>query len=91
MFARLDFRRFLVCCSGDIYDDESEEKPSVAICGGSTCILTGLLGLSRYESTRAACAFTNTQCCQSTTRNLVFKFVCRKLFVTYITITFTLH
>ena len=42
MFARLDFRRFLVCCSGDIYDDESEEKPSVAICGGSICILTGL-------------------------------------------------
>ena len=43
MFARLDFRRFLVCCSGDISDDESEEKPSVAICGGSICILTGLL------------------------------------------------
>ena len=42
MFARLDFRRFLVCCSGDISDDESEEKPSVAICGGSICILTGL-------------------------------------------------
>ena len=42
MFARLDFRRFLVCCSGDISDDESEEKPSVAIFGGSICILTGL-------------------------------------------------
>ena len=43
MFARLEFRRFLVCCSGDISDDESEEKPSVAICGGSICILTGLI------------------------------------------------
>ena len=42
MFARLDFPRFLVCCSGDLSDDESEEKPSVAICGGSICILTGL-------------------------------------------------
>ena len=42
MFARLDFRRFLVCCSGYISDDESEEKPSVAICGGYICILTGL-------------------------------------------------
>ena len=43
MFARLDFPRFLVCCSGDLSDDESEEKPSVAICGGSICILTGLI------------------------------------------------
>ena len=43
MFARLDFPRFLVCCSGDLSDDESEEKPSVAICGGSISILTGLL------------------------------------------------
>ena len=43
MFARLDFPRFLVCCSGDLSDNESEEKPSVAICGGSICILTGLL------------------------------------------------
>ena len=42
MFARLDFSRFLVCCSGDLSDNESEEKPSVAICGGSICILTGL-------------------------------------------------
>ena len=42
MFARLDFPRFLVCCSGDLSDNESEEKPSVAICGGSICILTGL-------------------------------------------------
>ena len=47
MFARLDFRRFLVCCSGDIYYDESEEKPSVAICGGSICVLTGLTRNSR--------------------------------------------
>ena len=42
MFARLDFPRFLVCCSGDLSGNESEEKPSVAICGGSICILTGL-------------------------------------------------
>ena len=42
MFARLDFPRFLVCCSGDLSDNESDEKPSVAICGGSICILTGL-------------------------------------------------
>ena len=39
MFARLDFPRFLVCCSGDLSDNESEEKPSVAICGGSICIM----------------------------------------------------
>ena len=42
MFARLDFFTFLVCCSGDLSDNESEEKPSVAICGGSIRILTGL-------------------------------------------------
>ena len=45
MFARLDFPRFLVCCSGDLSDDESEEKASVAICGGSICILTGLVAV----------------------------------------------
>ena len=49
MFARLDFPRFLVCCSGDLSDDESEEKPSVAICGGSICILTGLIRLDGEE------------------------------------------
>ena len=55
MFARLDFRRFLVCCSGDISDDESEEKPSVAICGGSICILTVLLAdrVSAYVPSRS--------------------------------------
>ena len=42
MFARLDFSTFLICCSGDLSDNESDEKPSVAICGGSICILTGL-------------------------------------------------
>ena len=47
MFARLDFPRFLVCCSGDLSDNESEEKPSVAICGGSICTLTGLMISSR--------------------------------------------
>ena len=45
MFARLDFSTFLVYCSGYLSDNESEEKPSVAICGGSICILTGLVGL----------------------------------------------
>ena len=34
MFARLDFRRFLVCYSGHLSGHESEEKASVAICGG---------------------------------------------------------
>ena len=42
MFARLDVSTFLICCSGDLSDNESDEKPSVAICGGSICILTGL-------------------------------------------------
>ena len=42
MFARLDFSTFLICCSGDFSDNKSDEKPSVAICGGSICILTGL-------------------------------------------------
>ena len=44
MFASLDFSRFLICFSGDLSDNESEENPSVAICGGSICILTGLIG-----------------------------------------------
>ena len=35
MFVRIDFFTCLVCCSGDLSDNESEEKPSVAICGGS--------------------------------------------------------
>ena len=43
MFARIDFSTFLVYCSGDLSENESEEKHSVAICGGSICILTGLL------------------------------------------------
>ena len=40
-------------------------------------ILKRNIGLSKYESTSATCDYTNTQCCQSTIRNLVFKFVCR--------------
>ena len=40
-------------------------------------ILKRNIGLSKYESTSATCAFTNTQCSQSTIRNLVFKCVCR--------------
>ena len=42
VFARLDFSTFLICRSGDLSDNESDEKPSVAFCGGSICILTGL-------------------------------------------------
>ena len=49
MFARLDFPQFLVCCSGDLSANESEEKPSVAICGGSICILTGLGGPNKLQ------------------------------------------
>ena len=40
-------------------------------------ILKRNVSLTKYESTSASCAFTNTQCYQSTIRNLVFKFVCR--------------
>ena len=31
MFSLLDFTRFLICCSGDLSDNESEEKPSIAL------------------------------------------------------------
>ena len=34
MFARLDFPRFLVCYLGHLSGNKSEEKASVAICGG---------------------------------------------------------
>ena len=35
MFARLDFSTFLIICfSGDLSGNKSEEKASVAICGG---------------------------------------------------------
>ena len=34
VFARLDFSKFLICFSGDLSDNKSEEKASVAICGG---------------------------------------------------------
>ena len=40
-------------------------------------ILKRNIGLSKYESTSATCTFTNTQCCQSTIRKLVYKCVCR--------------
>ena len=39
-------------------------------------ILKRNIGLSEYDSTSATCAFTNTQCCQSTIRNIVFKCMC---------------
>ena len=35
------------------------------------------IALSKYESTSVTCAITNTQCCQSVIRNLVYKLVCR--------------
>ena len=38
-------------------------------------ILKRNIGISKYDSTSATCAFTNTQCCQSTIRNLIFKFM----------------
>ena len=34
MYARLDFPRFLACYSGHLSGNKSEEKHSVAICGG---------------------------------------------------------
>ena len=34
-FARLDFSTFLICYSGDVSGNKSEEKASVAIYGGS--------------------------------------------------------
>ena len=40
-------------------------------------ILKMNIGLSKFESTSATCAITNTQCCQSVIRNRVYKFVCR--------------
>ena len=36
MFARLDFSTFLICYSVDLSGNKSEEKASVAICGGSS-------------------------------------------------------
>ena len=36
MFARLDFSIFLICYSGDLSGNKSEERASVAICGGSS-------------------------------------------------------
>ena len=50
IFACLDFSRFVTCCVGDLPDNESEEKPSVAICGGSICILTGLFSRKVSET-----------------------------------------
>ena len=35
------------------------------------------IGLSKFEGTSATCALTNTQFCQSTIRNRIFKFVYR--------------
>ena len=34
MFASLDFSTFLICFSEDLSGNKSEEKASVAICGG---------------------------------------------------------
>ena len=52
-FASLDFSRLLVCYSRDLSDHKIIEKPSVAICGGSFSILTGLItkfSLKRIET-----------------------------------------
>ena len=40
---KLHFSRPVVCCSGELFDNLSEESHSVAICGGSIGRLTGLL------------------------------------------------
>ena len=40
-------------------------------------ILKMNIGLSKFESTSATCAITNTQFCQSVIRNLVYKLFCR--------------
>ena len=40
-------------------------------------ILEMNIGLSKYGSTSATCAITDTQCCQSLIRKLVYIFVCR--------------
>ena len=45
-FACLDFSRLLVCYSRDPSGLKTIEKPSVAICGGSFSILTGLNGIN---------------------------------------------
>ena len=42
-------------------------------------ILKMTIGLLKCENTSTTFEFTNTQCCQSIIRNLVFKFVCRGL------------
>ena len=41
-------------------------------------ILKMNIGLPKYESTSVTCAITNTQCCQSVIRNIVYTFVCRR-------------
>ena len=54
------------------YKKMSVTKPQIAYHN----ILKRNIGLSKYESTSATCTFTNTQCCQSNIRNIVYKFVC---------------
>ena len=54
-------------------------------------ILNRNTGLSKHDSTSGTCAFTNTQCCQSTMCNIVFNFMCRlnkydNAFITYFTL-----
>ena len=53
MFARLDFPRFLVCYSGHLSGNKSEEKASVAICGG----LSHNLAYIDWPNTHALCVF----------------------------------
>ena len=54
MFARLDFPRFLVCYSGHLSGNKSEEKASVAICGEAISwhTLTGLIDDFAREKAR---------------------------------------
>ena len=48
-FACLDLSRLLVCYSRDPSGLTTIEKPSVAICGGSFSILTGLDGQIHFK------------------------------------------
>ena len=49
-FACIYFSRLLVYEYRDLMENKIEEKPSVAICGGSVVIFTGLLGPCRLCS-----------------------------------------
>ncbi|KAG1687728.1 hypothetical protein GQR58_008303 [Nymphon striatum] len=48
-FAHVDFGRFLIYHSNDLCDNKKSIKASVAICGGSIHVLTGLMPKNKYE------------------------------------------